>query len=87
MASEALARGTIFRGPASWMIDLREDPTADETRALFGSTILPLPFTLAASLDRVVLSLRRQHPAIVIRFAEPHEVAARARPTVREAAG
>jgi hypothetical protein len=56
------------------MIDLRDDPTAGETIEYFGGTVLPLPFTLAASLDRVVLALRRQHPAIVIRFAEPIDV-------------
>jgi hypothetical protein len=79
MAADALARVTIFRGPASWMIDMRDDPSGTDTLALFGTTILPMPFTLAASLDRVVLSLRRQHPAIVIRFAEPHELVRRAR--------
>lgn len=73
MANTSLSRVTLFRGPVSWMIDLRDDATAAETLDLFGSTILPLPYTLAASLDRVVLGLRRQHPAIVIRFAERAE--------------
>jgi hypothetical protein len=52
------------------MIDMRDDPSGPETAELFGGTILPLPYTLAASLDRVVLGLRRQHPAIVITFAD-----------------
>jgi hypothetical protein len=59
------------------MVDFRDDPSGPETLALFGSTILPLPWTLAASLDKVVLSLRRQHPAVVITFAELGDIARR----------
>jgi hypothetical protein len=72
---DALHKVTIFRGPCSWMVDFRDDPTGPETLELFGSTILPLPYTLAASLDKVVLALRRQHPAIVITFADYAQVA------------
>jgi hypothetical protein len=68
--TSSLSRVTIFRGPVSWMVDLFDDPTGAETLELFGSTMLPLPYTLDASLDRVVLGLRRQHPAVVITFAD-----------------
>jgi hypothetical protein len=60
------------------MVDFRDDPSGPETLALFGSTILPLPWNLAASLDKVVLSLRRQHPAVVITFADYQTVARQA---------
>ncbi len=65
-----LSRVTLFRGPDAWMIDVCDDPTAGETRELFGGTVLPLPWTLAASLDRVVLSLRQRNPGVIIRFTE-----------------
>ena len=76
--TDSLSRVILFRGPVSWMIDLRDDPTAGETVEYFGGTVLPLPFTLTASLDRVVLALRRQHPAIVITVADYRTVARQA---------
>jgi hypothetical protein len=68
--TETLSHITLFRGSNAWMIDVQDDPSAGETLELFGGTVLPTPFTLAASLDRVVLSLRQRNPGVIIRFTE-----------------
>jgi len=56
------------------MIDVRDDASGPETLALFGTTILPMAWNLHASLDKVVLSLRRQHPDVVITFAHQGDI-------------
>jgi len=68
--STFLSRVTLFRGADAWMIDVCDDPTAGETLELFGGTILPLPYTLQASLDMVITRLLRQHPNVIIYFRD-----------------
>jgi hypothetical protein len=57
---------TVSRGITAWMVDYRLASIAGRVRELFGTTVLPLPFTSAADAFDVVAAVRAQHPDDVI---------------------
>ena len=49
----------VFVGRDAWMCDFRDAPDAAKVQDLFGTTIIPTPFTTTASFEMVKASIER----------------------------
>lgn len=63
---ETLKTGRVFKSGGCWNIDVSRDPSASETLTLFGTTILPLPWSDAASEADVRQGLLQRNPDMEI---------------------
>ena len=66
MATETLV---LSRNHTGWNVDFRDSFEASEIVRLFGTTILPTPFTASASLETVLRNVQAQNPSarIIVR--------------------
>ncbi len=55
----------IFKGEQGWLADFENDA---EIKALFGTTILPTPFTPAADKYRVMEEIKKLNPGYDVYF-------------------
>jgi hypothetical protein len=51
-----------------WFADFEHD---EEVFRLFGSTILPTPFTLATPIERVLVEVQRLNPSAIVSLGSP----------------
>lgn len=57
-----------------WVCDMALDAESAQVLELFGTTILPMPFTLQADASVVRATLQRLHPSAVIsRLPDVHQ--------------
>jgi hypothetical protein len=61
-----LERVTIYLADGSWMLDHRDDPSAFNVRALFDTTVIPMPFRATAPEALVRDTLARKNPGVII---------------------
>jgi hypothetical protein len=61
---------TIYRDGNSWMLDHADDPSAADVKHLFGTTVLPMPFTARAEEAMVLAALTAQNPGVIITRGE-----------------
>ena len=56
----------IRRTLTGWTLDMRDAPDAADIQRLFGTTTLPMPFTVHADEQTVRQAAERQNPGVVI---------------------
>ena len=57
----------VFDSKGFWHVEWKYTPEAESTRALFGGTILPTPFSTLIPVSKVInnLKARRPHYSVV----------------------
>lgn len=60
---------TLRRGPDGWIVDWSGTTRANEIRALFGSCLVPTPYTFLADRVEVYTAIKALNPEYLIHVA------------------
>jgi hypothetical protein len=63
---QRLRHAIIYRQGGVWMLDCASDPSAANVRALFETTVLPMPYTAIYPEEQVRARLAERNPGILI---------------------
>ena len=59
----------LKKGPDAWYVDFAETEQAARIRDLFGTTVIPTPFTASADAARVISAVAKLNPGYAVVLA------------------